>query len=85
MNTLIDLITDRNRRRLWRLLYVTVKEYCRHQAFMMLALEETGAEGGVKTDVMVKIVEDFNFANYDPKNKPKYRTNKKYILKTNRL
>lgn len=62
MNALIDLITDRNRRRLWKLLYVTIKEFCRHQAFSTLALEETGAEGGVKTDVMARIVEDFNLA-----------------------
>lgn len=61
MNTLIDLITDRNQRRLWKLLYVTIKEFCRRQAFSTLALEETGAEGGVKTDVMARIVEDFNF------------------------
>lgn len=62
MNTLIDLITDRNQRRLWKLLYVTIKEYCRRQAFSTQALEETGAEGGVKTDVMDRIVEDFNLA-----------------------
>lgn len=62
MNTLIDLITDRNRRRLWKLLYVTIKEFCRHQAFSTLALEEIGAEGGVKTDVTARIVEDFNLA-----------------------
>lgn len=62
MNTLIDLINDRNRRRSWKLLYVTIKEYCRRRAFSMQALEETGAEGGVKTDVMDRIVEDFNLA-----------------------
>lgn len=80
MNALIDLITDRNRRRLWRLLYVTIKEYCRHQAFLTLVLEETGAEGGVKTDVTARIVEDFNFTKYNPKNKQKYRTKKIYIF-----
>jgi len=47
---------------------VTIKEYCRHQAFSTLALEETGAEGGVKTDVTARIVEDFNLSK-DPKNK----------------
>lgn len=72
MNALIDLITDRKRRRLWKLLYVTIKEYCRRQAFSTLALEETGAEGGVKTDVTAKIVEDFNIAKYDLKDKQKY-------------
>jgi len=60
MNALIDLITDRNRRRLWKLLYVTIKEYCRRRAFSTLAIEETGAEGGVKTDVTARTVEDFN-------------------------
>lgn len=62
MNALIYLITDRNQRRSWKLLYVTIKEYCRHQAFTTQALEETGAEGGVKTDVTARIVEDFNLA-----------------------
>jgi len=63
MNALIDLIIDRIRRRLWKLLlYVTIKEYCRRQEFSTVALEETGAAGGVKTDVTARIVEDFNLA-----------------------